>query len=143
VAYYIIPQSTLEGLLGLGKILAFSIMTGISFAFAYRTSGGQSEIGAGFTILNLMSQNLGPSLQVLVMIASSVFAIYFVYRLAKFFREVYENRIFGIAVAALGFSGSLLVVLAPQNNSNVIILGIAMWLVGLIVVMYHKNKIKA
>ena len=129
--------------MGLVKILVFSVMTGISFAFAYRTSGGQSEIGAGFTILNLMSQNLGQSLQVLVMIASAVFAIYFVYRLAKFFREVYENRIFGIAVAALGFSGSLLVILAPKNISSVLVLGVAMWLVGLIVAMCYKNKIKA
>lgn len=129
--------------MGLVKILAFSIMTGISFAFAYRTSGEPSQIGVGFSILDLISQNVGPTLQAGIMIASAALTLYFVYRLAKFFRDIYEHRLFGIVVAALGFSGSLLVILAPENNSNVLVLGVAFWLVGGIVVMYHKNKIKA
>jgi len=126
---------------GLLKILAFSAMTGVSFAFAYATSGDPSQIGAGFAILNSMSQNLDPSIQSVIMVASAALSIYFVFSLAKFFREVYDNKLYGIGVAALGFFGSLLIVLVPQY-STMLVLGVASWLVGIILAMY-KNKIKS
>ena len=126
--------------MGLLKILVFAAMTGISFAFAYVTSGEPSEIGTSFAILNSISQNFDPALQSVIMIVSVALAIYFVFNLAKFFREVYENRLYGVIISVLGFSGSMLVVLASQS-SNGIVLGVALWFVGIILAIY-KNKIK-
>ena len=127
--------------MGLLKMLSFAVMTGISFSFAYVTSGEQSQIGTSFAILNSISQNFDPALQSVIMIVSSALAIYFVFSLAKFFREVYENRFYGVIIAVLGFSGSMLIVLASQS-SNGIILGVAFWVIGIILAFY-KNKIKS
>lgn len=121
-------------------MLVFAAMTGISFAFAYVTSGEPSQIGTSFAILNLISQNFDPALQSVIMIVSAALAIYFVFSLAKFFREVYENRLYGVLIAVLGFSGSILIILA-SSSSNGIVLGVAFWLVGVILAAY-KNKIK-
>ncbi|MBM2852983.1 MAG: hypothetical protein HW420_1530 [Candidatus Nitrosotenuis sp.] len=121
-------------------MLVFAAMTGISFAFAYVTSGEPSQIGTSFAILNLISQNFDPGLQNVIMIVSAALAIYFVFSLAKFFREVYENRLYGVLIAVLGFSGSILIILA-SSSSNGIVLGVAFWLVGVILAVY-KNKIK-
>lgn len=127
--------------MGLLKILVFAAMTGVSFAFAYATSGDPSQIGTSFAILNSISQNFDPALQSVIMIVSVALSIYFIFSLAKFFREVYENKFYGAVIAVLGFSGSLLVVLASQS-SNAIFLGVAFWLVGAILALY-KNKIKS
>lgn len=125
--------------MGLYKILAFSAMTGLSFGIAYVTSG-TSQIGAGFAILNSISQNFDPALQSVIMIASVALAIYSVFRLAKFFREVYENRLYGIIIAGLGFFGSLIIILGSQSSTG-IVLGVSFWLVGIILAVF-KNKTK-
>ena len=126
--------------MGLLKILAFAISTGISFALAYVTSGEPSQAGTSFAILNSILDNFDPDLQSVIMIVSAGLAIYFVFSLAKFFREVYENRLYGVVIAVLGFSGSMLIVLASYST-NGIVLGVAFWLVGTILAIY-KNKIK-
>ena len=126
--------------MGLLKILAFAISTGISFALAYVTSGEPSQAGTSFAILNSILDNFDPGLQSVIMIVSAGLAIYFVFSLAKFFREVYENRLYGVVIAVLGFSGSMLIVLASQS-SNAIVLGAALWSVGIILAIY-KNKVK-
>ena len=116
-------------------------MTGVSFAFAYATSGDPSQIGTSFAILNSISQNFSPALQSVILIVSAALSIYFVFNLAKFFREVYESKFYGVVIAVLGFSGSMLVVLASQS-SNAVVLGVAFWLVGAFLAVY-KNKIKS
>ena len=126
--------------MGLLKILTFAVMTGFSFSLAFVTSGGRSLSGTSFAILDSISQNFDPALQSVIMIVSAALAIYFVFSLAKFFREVYENRFFGVIIAVLGFSGSMLIVLVSQSSSG-ITLGVAFWMIGIILALY-KNKIK-
>jgi hypothetical protein len=114
-------------------------MSGISFGIAYVITG-TSQIGAGFAMLNSISQNFDPALQSVIMIVSAALAIYSVFRLARFFREVYENRLYGIVIAALGFFGSLIIILGLQSSTG-IVLGVSFWLVGIIFASY-KNKTK-
>lgn len=126
--------------MGLLKILAFAISTGLSFSLSYAISGQSSQAGASFAILNSAIDNLNPSMQNVIMIVSAGLAIYFVFSLAKFFREVVENKLYGVAISALGICGSMLVILASYSI-NGIVLGVALWLVGLILAVY-KNKLK-
>ena len=58
----------------------------------------------------------------LLMLISSLLAIFFIFKLASFFRQVYENRGEGIITAILGFSGSLLVMFGWQNNFQLIVI---------------------
>lgn len=127
--------------MGLLKILVFAISTGISFALTYATSGNPSQIGTSFSILNSILDNFDPGVQSAIMIVSAILSIYFVFSLAKFFREVFENKFYGIIIAVLGFSGSMIIILASQS-SNGIVFGISLWFVGMILALY-KNKIKS
>ncbi len=124
--------------MGLPSILIFSALTGISFSFAIRAGGETS--GLNFVVLDFFSRLADPTVQSMVVIISSIFTIFFIFRLAKFFRQVIENRLLGIITSALGFSGSFLVMLAPQDNSHLLFLGIAIWSVGAIVVIFYKKK---
>ena len=126
--------------MGLLRILVFSIFTGISSGFAISATGESSLPGINFVIFDYFSQFLDSNLQTLIVIISSIFTIFFVFRLAKFFRDVYEHKLAGIATAILGFAGSILVILAPQENSHVLVLGIVVWILGLSVVIFSKKK---
>lgn len=126
--------------MGLPSILIFSALTGISFSFAIRAGVETSGAGLNFVVLDFFSRLADPTVQSMVVIISSIFAIFFIFRLAKFFRQVIENRLLGIITSALGFSGSFLVMLAPQDNSHLLFLGIAIWSVGAIVVIFYKKK---
>ena len=126
--------------MGLLRILVFSVFTGISSGFAISATGESSLPGINFVIFDYFSQFLDSNLQTLIVIISSIFTIFFIFRLAKFFRDVYEHKLAGIATAILGFAGSILVILAPQENSHVLVLGIGVWILGLSVVLFSKKK---
>ncbi len=126
--------------MGLPRILVFSALTGISSGLAISATGESSVPGFNFVIFNYFSQFLDSNLQTLLVIISSIFTIFFIFRLAKFFRDVYEHKLAGIATAILGFSGSILVILAPQENSHVLVLGIGVWIIGLSVVIFTGKK---
>lgn len=118
-------------------MLLFSALTGISFAFALGSGAGAASLG--LARIDFFSQYIDPSIHALTAIVSSVFTIFFIFRLSRFFREVYEHRLAGIVVAALGFSGSFLVVFA-QQNSHVFVLGIGLWIFATFVVIFFRNK---
>lgn len=123
--------------MGLARILIFSALTGISFSLAIGTSG--EAAGLGFARIDFFSQYLDSSMQALTAIVSSIFTIFFIFRLAKFFREVYEHRLAGIVTGVLGFSGSFMIILA-QQSSHVFVLGVGMWMFAVFIVIFFRNK---
>src|SRR3990172_1219112 len=105
--------------MGLPHILVFSALTGISFSSAIGASGGLGGTGTSFVMFDFFSRYLDSTFQALLVIISSIFTIFFIFRLAKFFREVFDNQLAGIGTAILGFVGSFLVILSPQDNTHV------------------------
>lgn len=101
--------------------------------------GAGGSAGIGFTSIDFFSNYLDPSLQTLIVLISSVFTIFFIFRLAKFFREIYEHKLAGIVTAILGFFGSFLVVLS-QENSHAFVLGIGFWAFAGFIVIFFRNK---
>ena len=92
--------------MGLRKVFAVSIISGISLGFSYQITGELMGGTIGFVILNWFSQNLDSSIQVLVIIISLVISIVSIYGMSIFIRQVYEQRFFGIITASLGFSNN-------------------------------------
>ena len=128
--------------MGLPHLLVFSALTGISFSFAFRAWGQPSGAGFGYAAFDFLSRFTDPNLQAIIVVVSLIFSILFIFRLSKFFREVYEHKLVGIGTAALGFSGSFLVILAPQDNSHLLTLGIGIWIIGIVIVIfYRKNQL--
>ena len=68
--------------MGLAKIFFFSVLSGLSFAFSYRTSGDTSEVGFAFVILNRLEQFGDSQVQALVAILSIIVTILFIYGLS-------------------------------------------------------------
>jgi len=126
--------------LGLPQILVFSALTGISFSFAFRAWGQPSEPGFSFAAFDFLSRFTDTNLQAMIVVISLIFSVLFIFRLTKFFREVFEHRLVGIGTAALGFSGSFLVILAPQDNSHLLVLGIGVWILAVIIVILFRKK---
>ncbi len=129
-------------LLGLGKIFIFSVFSGLSFAFSYRISGDTPEVGFGFVILNLLNQYGDARIQAVVMILSIIVTIFFIYGLTVFIRQVYEQRLIGVATAVLGFSGSFLILSSTQQQTYLIFLGASFWIIGIIVGLLGKKRHK-
>ena len=92
--------------MGLGKILIFSVFSGISFAFSYRTSGDASDVGFAFVFLNQISQAADAQIQAIVLVLSILFTVFFIYSLARFMRQVYDQRLAGIVTAMRGGTGA-------------------------------------
>jgi len=128
-------------LLGLLKILIFSILSGLSFGFTFRIGGEPSEAGLGFLLLNFLSQNADSRIQFLLMIVSIVVTILFFYGLVRLFKQIIEKRFAGIVTAILGFLGSFLVVSIP-GNFQLMLLGIGSWIIAGIIVSVVGKKIK-
>ena len=126
--------------MGLPHLLVFSALTGISFSFAFRAGRQPSEAGFGYVAFDFLSRFTDPSLQAMIVVVSLIFSVLFIFRLSKFFREVYEHRLVGIGTATLGFSGSFLVMLAPQDNSHLLTLGVGMWVIGIVVVLLNRKN---
>jgi len=130
-------------LLGLGKIFIFSVFSGLSLAFSYRTSGDTPEVGFGFVILNLLNQYGDARFQAIVMILSIIVTIFFIYGLTVFVRQVYEQRLAGVVIAVLGFSGSFLILSSTQQQTYLIFLGMSFWVMGIIVIFLGKKHHKS
>jgi hypothetical protein len=131
--------------LGLASLLVYSIISGISFSFAFRIISDTSEGGFETSIMKQIT-NSNPSVEALMLVIFFVLSIYSIYRLANFFGKVYEQRIVGIATVTLGYSGSFLIVYGSQNPSYFIFLGIGAWILGGVIVtanrMNDKNRKK-
>ena len=124
--------------MGLGKIFIFSVFSGISFAFSYRTSGDASDVGFAFVFLNQISQAADEQMQALVLILSIIVTVFFIYSLARFMRQVYDQRLAGIVTAILGFTGSFLV-LSSQEQSEFVVLGFSLWIAGIVIIILGKK----
>ena len=129
--------------MGLPHILVFSALTGISFSSAIGASSGLGVTGSSFVTFDYFSGYLDSNIQTLLVIVSSIFTIFFIFRLAKFFREVLDNRLAGIGTAVLGFVGSFLIMFAPQDNSHVFVVGIGLWIFGTFIVIAYRKKINS
>jgi len=125
--------------LGLGKIFIYSIFSGLSFAFSYRTSGDASDAGFAFAILNQISQNGNEQIQAAILILSIVLTIFLIYSLSRFFRQIYEQRLVGIITAVVGFSGSFLI-LSSQQQTFLVILGAIFWIAGIVLIILAKKS---
>jgi len=127
--------------MGLPNILVFSALTGISFSSAIGASGGLGGFGSSFATFDYFSRFLDANLQTLLVVISSIFTIFFIFRLAKFFREVLDNQLAGIGTAILGFVGSFLIMFSPQNNSHVFVVGLGLWIFGTFIVIVYRKKV--
>lgn len=127
--------------MGLPRILVFAALTGISFSSAIGASSELGGFGSSFVTFDYFSRYLDSNLQTLMVVISSIFTIFFIFRLAKFFREVLDNRLAGIGTAILGFVGSFLIMFAPQDNSHVFVAGIGLWIFGTFIVIVYRKKI--
>lgn len=125
--------------MGLGKIFIYSIFSGLSFAFSYRTSGDASDAGFAFAILNQISQSGNEQFQAAILILSIVLTIFFIYSLSRFFRQIYEQRLIGIITAVVGFSGSFLI-LSSQQQTFLVIVGAVLWIAGIILIILAKKS---
>ena len=126
--------------MGLPHIMVYSAMTGVSFGFFYRINSEPSSAGIGFPTLDFISKNLDPSSQAVVMIISLIISVYSVYKLGKFFSQVFEHRHVGILTAALGFFGTFLIPLGIENNSHVFFGGVGLLIIGIMITIFYKKK---
>jgi len=125
--------------MGLGKIFVFSALSGVSFAFSYRT-GQEPQKGVVFTLLDALNRSGDSTTQTVVMVASIVATIFFIYSLSVFFRQIYENRLAGIITAIVGFAGSFVIMSSSEQNTQLIFLGIGLWIVGLVIAKLLARK---
>lgn len=125
--------------LGLGKIFIFSALSGISFAFSYRTGQG-SQGGTVFVLLDLLNKSGDATTQAIVTIVSIVATIFFIFSLSRFFRQIYEHRLEGIITAVVGFSGSFIIMSSSEQNSELIIVGVGLWITGIVIAMLLVRK---
>lgn len=123
--------------MGLRKIFIFSVFSGFSFAFSYRTSGDTSEVGFTFVLLNQLSQT--GDAQALIMVLSIIVTVFFIYSLARFIGQIYEQRLAGIIIAVLGFFGSFLIFSSVQQQIIFIVFGAILWITGIIVAILLKK----
>jgi hypothetical protein len=126
--------------MGLGKIFIFSALSGISFAFSYRTGQG-TQTSLVFALLDALNRSGDSTTQTFVMIASIVATIFFIYSLSVFFRQIYENRLAGIITAIVGFAGSFVILSSSEQDTQLIFLGIGLWIVGIVIARLFVRKI--
>ena len=125
--------------MGLRKIFIFSVFSGFSFAFSYRTSGDASDVGFTFVLLNQLFQTGDSQTQALIMVLSIIVTVFFIYSLARFIGQIYEQRLAGIIIAVLGFSGSFLILSSSQQQTIFIIFGAILWITGIVVAILLKK----
>jgi len=126
--------------LGLGKVFIYSVFSGLSFAFSYKTSGDATDGGFAFALLNQISQRGDEQIQAAILVLSIVLTIFFIYSLSRFFRQVYEQRQAGIITAVLGFSGSFLILSSNQQQTFLVIAGAMLWIVGIVLIILAKRS---
>ena len=125
--------------MGLGKIFVFSALSGVSFAFSYRT-GQESQTGFVFAILDILNKSGDATTQAFVTVASIVTTIFFIYGLSVFFRQVYENRLAGVVTAVVGFTGSFVIMSSSEQNPLLIFLGAGLWIAGIVIASLLGRK---
>jgi hypothetical protein len=125
--------------MGLGKIFIFSALSGISFTISYRAGGGPQG-GIVFVILDYLNKSGDATTQAFVTIASIVATIFFIYGLAVFFKQIYQHRLAGIVTAIFGFLGSFVILSSQEQNSETIIVGIGLWITGIVIAMLLRRK---
>ena len=125
--------------MGLGKIFVFSALSGVSFAFSYRT-GQEPQTGVVFTLLDTLNMSGDSTTQTFVMIVSIAATIFFIYSLSVFFRQIYENRLAGIVTAVVGFTGSFVILSSSEQNTQLIFPGVGLWIVGLVIAGLLRKK---
>jgi hypothetical protein len=127
--------------MGLGKIFIFSALSGISFAFSYRTGQGPLQTGLVFALLDTLNRSGDPNTHTFVMIVSIVATIFFIYSLSVFFRQIYENRLAGIITAVVGFAGSFVIMSSSEQDTQLIFLGIGLLIAGIVIarLLVRKN----
>ena len=126
--------------MGLGKVFIYSVFSGLSFAFSYKTSGDATDGGFAFAILNQISQRGDEQIQAAILVLSIVLTIFFIYSLSRFFRQVYEQRQAGIITAVLGFSGSFLILSSNQQQTFLVIAGAMLWIAGIVLIVLAKRS---
>lgn len=126
--------------MGLAKIFFFSALSGLSFAFSYRSSGDTSDVGFAFVLLDWLNQYGDPQIQALVTIASIVVTIIFIYGLSRLILQIYEERRAGILTAVLGFTGSFVILSSSQQQTFFIFLGIGLWVMGIIITFLGRKS---
>ncbi len=126
--------------MGLGKVFIYSVFSGLSFAFSYKTSGDATDGGFAFALLNQISQRGDEQIQAAILVLSIVLTIFFIYSLSRFFRQVYEQRQAGIITAVLGFSGSFLILSSNQQQTFLVIAGAMLWIVGIVLIVLAKRS---
>ena len=125
--------------MGLGKIFLFSALSGISFAFSYRT-GQESQAGIVFVILDMLNKSGDATTHAFVTIASIVATIFFIYGLSVFFRQIYEHRLAGVVTAVVGFLGSFVILSSSEQNPLLIFLGAGLWVAGIVIASLFRKK---
>ena len=126
--------------MGLGKVFIYSVFSGLSFAFSYKTSGDATDGGFAFALLNQISQRGDEQIQAAILVLSIVLTIFFIYSLSRFFRQVYEQRQAGIITAVLGFSGSFLILSSNQQQTFLVVAGSMLWIVGIVLIILAKRS---
>ena len=126
--------------MGLGKVFIYSVFSGLSFAFSYKTSGDATDGGFAFALLNQISQRGDEQIQAAILVLSIVLTIFFIYSLSRFFRQVYEQRQAGIITAVLGFSGSFLILSSNQQQTFLVIAGAMLWIAGIVLIILAKRS---
>jgi len=126
--------------LGLGKVFIYSVFSGLSFAFSYKTSGDATDGGFAFALLNQISQRGDEQIQAAILVLSIVLTIFFIYSLSRFFRQVYEQRQAGIITAVLGFSGSFLILSSNQQQTFLVVAGAMLWIAGIVLIVLAKRS---
>ena len=125
--------------MGLGKIFLFSALSGISFAFSYRT-GQESQTGIVFVILDMLNKSGDATTHAFVTIASIVATIFFIYALSVFFRQIYEHRLAGLVTAVVGFLGSFVILSSSEQNPLLIFLGAGLLVAGIVITSLFRKK---
>ena len=126
--------------MGLGKVFIYSVFSGLSFAFSYKTSGDATDGGFAFALLNQISQRGDEQIQAAILVLSIVLTIFFIYSLSRFFRQVYEQRQAGIITAVLGFSGSFLILSSNQQQTFLVVAGAMLWIAGIVLIILAKKS---
>jgi len=126
--------------MGLAKILVYSAFAGFSLTIAQQFGGESAGLGVSSAILSLLPSFSDPRIQGAVMLGSIVLTILSIYGTAKFLVQIYENKITGIAIAVLGFLGSVSIFIAQEDTNYFIFLGVGAWIIGIATVASQRDK---
>ena len=126
--------------MGLAKIFVYSAFAGFSLTLAQQFGGKSAGIGVSSVILTFLPSFSDPQIQNAAILGSIVLTILSIYGTAKFLVHIYENRLAGIAIAVLGFLGSISIFFAQEDTNYFIFLGVGAWVIGISIVASQRDK---